>query len=601
MARKIKFPLKLADGTEARTLDELREHFDVESVIGYFKDGRLLTWLKSRYYDDEAQKVSRLTNDNNLPKNLCAIFGVETELDEIDVEKIAWRQERLNRLKQYTDDKEIFERVDQVAFDQEDLSDLLDEDKSLIYLCANKFVIPLRETHKTYIGVGKAIAIIRSNKIVDFDALNIEFKKVIFDDDYQKIIDAVSTEIESPVPSRRTKTKSNRVGYQKAVNELSLATPKTDEERVATLILKYVGGSENVQAVEHCVTRLKLVVKDNSKIQEMNVENIDGVKGQFFAAQRYQIILGTGFAERVANAFKELLGGEFISLPSSHLPPVAKNKIFAKRDISLFSPIVGTLVPLNSINDPVFASGAMGRGIAVKNPKGKIFSPFDGELTVFFPTGHALGLKSDDGIELLIHVGMDTVKMNGRGFTPKAEAGDRVTRGQLLLEFSPDTILKAGYETTTPIVVTNHDDFKNISFELDDQKITIDVDSRFIWKHGKTESPPPKKSGCFITTAICENFGKPDDCYELTTFRNFRDTWLAAQPDGKSLIAEYYSIAPAIVKKINSLTDAANIYKNLWQKYLEPCLKFIERGDNQSCKRLYIEMVTSLKKNFLGG
>ncbi len=142
------------------------------------------------------------------------------------------------------------------------------------------------------------------------------------------------------------------------------------------------------------------------------------------------------------------------------------------KDIRISSPLNGKLVPLNSINDPVFASGAMGRGVAVQDPKGKVYAPFDGEITVFFPTGHAIGLKSDDGIELLIHVGMDTVKMNGEGFTPKAEAGDKIKRGQLLLEFSPEAIKKAGYETTTPVVVTNHADFGDITVELDGQEVT---------------------------------------------------------------------------------------------------------------------------------
>ncbi|MBE8952331.1 MAG: PTS glucose transporter subunit IIA [Quinella sp. 1Q7] len=142
------------------------------------------------------------------------------------------------------------------------------------------------------------------------------------------------------------------------------------------------------------------------------------------------------------------------------------------KDIRIISPLSGTLVPLNSINDPVFASGAMGRGVAVKDPKGQVLAPFDGEITVFFPTGHAIGLKSDDGIELLIHVGMDTVKMNGEGFSPKKEAGDKIKRGDILLEFSPEAIKKAGYETTTPVVVTNHADFGDITVELDGQEVT---------------------------------------------------------------------------------------------------------------------------------
>ena len=105
---------------------------------------------------------------------------------------------------------------------------------------------------------------------------------------------------------------------------------------------------------------------------------------------------------------------------------------------------------------------------------------------------------------------------------------------------------------------------------------------------------------CFITTAVCDSFGKADDCYELTAFRNFRDNWLALQNDGKNLIAEYYNIAPKIVEKINGLNNAAQIYKNIWEKYLAACLNFIEKGDNLSCKNTYIDMVKNLKKKFLG-
>lgn len=105
--------------------------------------------------------------------------------------------------------------------------------------------------------------------------------------------------------------------------------------------------------------------------------------------------------------------------------------------------------------------------------------------------------------------------------------------------------------------------------------------------------------GCFVTTAVCDSFGKPDDCAELTAFRNFRDGWLVAQPDGKSLIAEYYSVAPKIVEKINRLADAAQIYENIWQKYLAPCLNFIKRGENLACKNKYVEMVRELKSRYL--
>ena len=105
--------------------------------------------------------------------------------------------------------------------------------------------------------------------------------------------------------------------------------------------------------------------------------------------------------------------------------------------------------------------------------------------------------------------------------------------------------------------------------------------------------------GCFITTAVCDSFGKPDDCYELTTFRNFRDNWLVEQEDGKSLVAEYYKVAPKIVTNINKFTNAKTIYQMIWTKYLDPCLKFIETGKLTECKDMYVSMVQNLKQKYL--
>ncbi len=146
------------------------------------------------------------------------------------------------------------------------------------------------------------------------------------------------------------------------------------------------------------------------------------------------------------------------------------------KDIRLSSPLKGELIALQDVKDPVFAGGAMGRGAAIRNPEGKVYAPFDGEVTVFFETKHAIGLKSKDGVELLIHVGMDTVNLKGEHFTAKAAQGDKITKGQLLLEFDPEGIAAAGYDTTTPVVVTNHDQYGSITFELDGQTVTSQAD-----------------------------------------------------------------------------------------------------------------------------
>lgn len=127
---------------------------------------------------------------------------------------------------------------------------------------------------------------------------------------------------------------------------------------------------------------------------------------------------------------------------------------------------------------------------------------------------------------------------------------------------------------------------------------TRDAAQQILQQIQQEQTKRANQNNCFITTAVCDSFGKPDNCFELTAFRKFRDTWLAAQPDGKTLIAEYYAIAPRIVANINHLVDAKEIYKHIWQKYLAPCLNFIERGDNLSCKNKYVEMVSDLKSRF---
>lgn len=129
-----------------------------------------------------------------------------------------------------------------------------------------------------------------------------------------------------------------------------------------------------------------------------------------------------------------------------------------------------------------------------------------------------------------------------------------------------------------------------------DNHSTRDAAQQILQQIRDEKTKRANQNNCFVTTAVCGSFGKPDDCYELTTFRKFRDGWLTAQPDGKNLIAEYYEIAPRIVANINRLANAAQIYKKIGQEYLVPCLNFIRSGDNLSCKNKYVEMVRELKK-----
>lgn len=133
---------------------------------------------------------------------------------------------------------------------------------------------------------------------------------------------------------------------------------------------------------------------------------------------------------------------------------------------------------------------------------------------------------------------------------------------------------------------------------LDKQNEEIKAENARILAEKKRKSDN-NPLGCFITTTVCKSLGKTDDCYELTTFRFFRDNWLVDQLDGASLIAEYYSIAPKIVDKINRLKNSGEIYQSIWDEWLSSCLKLIEQGRNEDCKIRYINMVNYLKKTFL--
>ena len=193
MAKKIKFPLIMKNDVIVKNLDELRENFDLGRVVGYFLDGRLFRWLEARYYDTEAEAIQNLNKDSaDFNKRLCSIFGVQYEEvynSQADIQAIEERNAKFAKLKQYTSNPVILNNIDSVAFDQEDLADLLDEDVHEIYLCNNSFVIPLRVENKRYVGIGKTEVIINSDSEVDFASKRIEFENVQFNEDYRKIIE----------------------------------------------------------------------------------------------------------------------------------------------------------------------------------------------------------------------------------------------------------------------------------------------------------------------------------------------------------------------------------------------------------------------------
>ena len=126
------------------------------------------------------------------------------------------------------------------------------------------------------------------------------------------------------------------------------------------------------------------------------------------------------------------------------------------------APLAGHAIPLEEVSDAVFSQKVMGDGLAIQPTEGKVYAPFDGEVASIFDTKHAIGLNADNGMEVLIHIGIDTVNLQGQYYEAHVKAGDRVHKGDLLISFDKDAIEQAGYETVTPVILTNTDDYSSI-------------------------------------------------------------------------------------------------------------------------------------------
>ena len=230
MAKKIRFPLEMKDGVEVRDLEELKENFSLEQVLFYMMNGKLETWLRDRYMDELADEVAQLDKeDAELNRKICDIFEVEYEEEEkADIEKAMERNHKMEQLKEFTDEKKYFDAVDQIAFEQDDLYDLLDEGETAIYLCGSKFSVPLGKKGICYIGVNNPIVVISSKERVDFDGLNISFENVRFDEKYQKILDDLKPKEEKQ--EKRHHTSGSKYGSYSSDSYMNFMLSPKDKE-----------------------------------------------------------------------------------------------------------------------------------------------------------------------------------------------------------------------------------------------------------------------------------------------------------------------------------------------------------------------------------
>ena len=233
---------------------------------------------------------------------------------------------------------------------------------------------------------------------------------------------------------------------------------------VSALIVEGLGGADNLSDVDCCATRLRCTVKDAALVKQ-DVLKASGASGVICKGNGVQVVYGPKVAVIKAKLEDYLENAPKTSAataaPAPATAPAAPAA--AAKDTVLSACLNGTVVPLAEVKDEAFASGALGDGIAIEPIDGELVAPADGEISSTFETHHAVGMTTADGAELLMHIGIDTVKLGGKHFTYLVNEGDKVKKGQPLIRFELEAIKAEGYPVTTPLIVCNTDDYAAVA------------------------------------------------------------------------------------------------------------------------------------------
>ena len=241
------------------------------------------------------------------------------------------------------------------------------------------------------------------------------------------------------------------------VNARSAASGSTapaGDDPVSALIVEGLGGTANLSDVDCCATRLRCTVKDAALVRQ-DVLKASGASGVICKGNGVQVVYGPKVAVIKAKLEDYLENAPKTPAVTATPAPAAH----AAKDTVLSACLNGTVVPLAEVKDEAFASGALGDGIAIEPIDGELVAPADGEISSTFETHHAVGMTTVDGAELLMHIGIDTVKLGGKHFTYLVNEGDKVKKGQPLIRFELEAIKAEGYPVTTPLIVCNTDDY----------------------------------------------------------------------------------------------------------------------------------------------
>ena len=245
------------------------------------------------------------------------------------------------------------------------------------------------------------------------------------------------------------------------VNARSAASGSTapaGDDPVSALIVEGLGGAANLSDVDCCATRLRCTVKDAALVKQ-DVLKASGASGVICKGNGVQVVYGPKVAVIKAKLEDYLENAPKTPAATAAPAPAAH----AAKDTVLSACLNGTVVPLADVKDEAFASGALGDGIAIEPIDGELVAPADGEISSTFETHHAVGMTTVDGAELLMHIGIDTVKLGGKHFTYLVNEGDKVKKGQPLIRFELEAIKAEGYPVTTPLIVCNTDDYAAVA------------------------------------------------------------------------------------------------------------------------------------------
>lgn len=243
-------------------------------------------------------------------------------------------------------------------------------------------------------------------------------------------------------------------------NAEAATTGNTDE--TSALIVKGLGGKANISDVDCCATRLRMTVYD-AKLVDEKVLKTSGAAGVICKGNGVQIIYGPKVTVVKCNL------EDYLQHTSDEMPVNNEKLVDSKPLVQteqkqhvIYAPIEGKVLPLSEVKDGVFSEGLLGKGVAIEPSVGKVSAPFDGTVSAIYATKHAIALTSKDGVELLIHVGIDTVQLSGKYYDIKVNQGQEVKAGELLAEFDIEGIQSEGYRTVTPIIIVNTDVYKEI-------------------------------------------------------------------------------------------------------------------------------------------